>query len=54
MVPAEFAKAGYILSYNENDKLSDVLKKAKKFKPNKYISNTNNFIKIIKDFIDNN
>lgn len=50
----EFSKKGYILAYNENDKLSDVLEKAKKFKPEKYVSNTDNLIKIIKDFIDNN
>ena len=50
----EFAEAGYILAYNENDKLSDILEKAKKFKPKKYVSNTENFINIIKDFIDNN
>ena len=50
----EFAKAGYILAYNENDDLSKVLKKAENFKPNKYVSNTNNFVNMIKDFIDNN
>lgn len=50
----EFSKKGYILAYNENDKLSDILEKAKKFKPEKYVSNTDNLIKIIKDFIDNN
>ena len=50
----EFAKAGYILSYNEDDNLSDVLKKAQKFKPQKYVSNTNNLTNMIKDFIDNN
>lgn len=50
----EFAKAGYILAYNEEDKLSDILEKAKKFKPKKYVSNTENFVNIIKDYIDNN
>jgi len=50
----EFSKKGYILAYNEGDKLSDILEKAKKFKPEKYVSNTDNLIKIIKDFIDNN
>ena len=50
----EFANAGYILSFNENDNLEDVLNKAKNFKPKKYVSNTNNFIQIIKDYIDNN
>lgn len=50
----EFARAGYILAYNEDDDLVDILKQAKNFKPKKYVSNTNNFIKIIKDFIDHN
>jgi UDP-N-acetylglucosamine transferase subunit ALG13 len=50
----EFAKVGYILAYNENDKLEDILKKAKTFKPQKYVSNTNNLVEMIKDFIDNN
>ena len=50
----EFTNAGYILSYNENDDLADVLNKAKRFKPKKYVSNTENFINIIKDFIDKN
>ena len=50
----EFAKAGYILAYHENDNLSDILKQTKKFKPNKYVSNTTNFVNMIKEFIDNN
>ena len=50
----EFAKAGYILAYNENDDLEDILKKAKNFKPQKYVSNSSNLVQIIKNFIDNN
>ena len=50
----EFAKAGYILSYCENDNLSNILKQVKDFKPQKYVSNSNNLIKMIKDYIDNN
>ena len=50
----KFSEAGYILSYGDEDELSDVLKKAKDFKPQKYVSNTNNLVTIIKDFIDNN
>ena len=49
-----FYEAGYILRYNDGDNLGDILKKVDKFKPNKYKSNTSNFIKIIEDFIDNN
>ena len=50
----EFADAGYILAYNEEDNLADILVKAKKFKPKKYVSNNENFVSIIKDFIDKN
>ncbi len=49
-----FSEAGYILSYNEEDNLSDVLAKVKDFKPKKYHSNTDKFVSIIKEFIDNN
>lgn len=49
-----FSSDGYILAYNEGDKLSDVLAMVKEFKPKKYISNTDKFMKIIKDFIDKN
>lgn len=48
-----FVENGYILSYHENDDLKEVLKKAKTFKPNKYITNTENMIKLIKDYINN-
>lgn len=51
---SKFCEAGYILACNENDKLSDVLEKAKKFKPVKYVSNTNNLVNMIKDFIEHN
>ena len=50
----QFVKKNYILAYNEGDDLGKVLKKAKKFKPNKYISNTNNIINIIENFINKN
>lgn len=40
-----FAEEGYLLELKENDSLDDIIKKSKKFKPNKYISNTENFIK---------
>ena len=49
-----FTEAGYILAYNEGDDLGKIIKKIKTFKPNKYVSNTNNMIKIIKEFIDKN
>lgn len=53
-IVTEFSKKGLILAFNENDHLEDILKKVKTFKPQKYVSNTDNLIKIIKDFIDNN
>ena len=50
----KFSESGYILAYNDGDDLGKILKEAKKFKPKKYQSNTDNMIKIIKEFIDNN
>ena len=49
-----FSEAGYIIGITEMDELSEALKKAKKFKPKKYISNTHNMVDIISKFIDNN
>jgi len=49
-----FSKANYILAFNDGDNLGDIIAKLDEFKPNQYISNTENVIKIIKDFIDNN
>ena len=48
----KFSEAGYILGVDNLEKLSDTLKKVKTFKPKKYISNTNNMIKIIEKYID--
>ena len=47
-----FAEEGYILALNDGDSLDEVYEKSKKFKPKKYISNTENFIKEIKREID--
>ena len=49
-----FYSSGYILKYCEGDNLKEILKQVKKFKPKKYISNTDNFIKIIEKFINEN
>lgn len=49
-----FVKEGYILGYYEDDDLGEILKKVKRFKPKKYISNTKRLVSIIEDFIDNN
>lgn len=53
-ITENFSRMKYILPLYENDDLGKVLKKAEKFKPNKYKSNTKNMIKLISDFIDNN
>lgn len=50
----EFTKKGYILSLDDFDKLDEVLEKVKTFKPKKFKSNNDNFIKVIENFIDNN
>ena len=50
----KFASKGLILPLYDFDKLDDVLKEVKKFKPKKYQSNTDNMIKLIEDYIDNN
>lgn len=49
-----FSREGYILSLDNFDDLDKVLKKLKNFKPKEYISNTQNMLKLVKDYIDNN
>lgn len=51
-ITENFSKAGYILPLYENDDLGEILSNIKKFKPKKFISNTDNIIKLICDFID--
>ena len=46
-----FAKEGYILELGEDDNLDDLLSKIDKFKPKKYVSNTDNFIDNLKKLI---
>lgn len=48
-----FSNEGYILSLDEFDELDKILKKAKGFKPKKYKSNTDKFIKLIEKEINN-
>lgn len=48
----EFAKTGYILKADNPSDLEQVLKKVKAFKPQKYVSNNAQFIKLIEDYID--
>lgn len=47
-----FKEAGYILELNEDIKLDDLYKNIKNFKPKKFISNKDNFIKKLKEEID--
>lgn len=47
-----FVNLGYILSLDNFDDLDKALKKAKTFKPKKYKSNKNKFIKLIKSEIE--
>lgn len=48
-----FRDEGYILEINEFKKLDDVINDIDKFKPKKYVSNTENFISKLKEVIDN-
>ncbi len=51
---SDFSKKGYLLALDDFDRLDELLKKVKKFKPKKYVSNTKNFIKHIENYIENN
>ncbi len=48
----EFSKKGYILELDNFDELDKVLKKAKEFKPKKYVSNTKNIEKLVTKYIE--
>ena len=48
----EFKERGYILELSDFDKLDEVIKEAKKFKPKKYESNNKKFVKILDDYIN--
>ena len=52
----ELTKEGYILELENFDELNIVIDRIKEFKPKKFVSNTNNIIKIINKYIeeDNN
>lgn len=47
-----FAEEGYILEFSDGDNIDELIKKSKSFKPKKYVSNTENFIKNLKSIID--
>lgn len=48
----EFVDQGYLLELKDFYKLDKVLEKAKKFKPKKFKSNTNNMIKLLENYIE--
>lgn len=47
----EFVKSGYILELEDFNNLDKLIKQAKKFKPKKFESNTDKFIKNIENYI---
>ena len=47
-----FSKVGYIIGTRDVSEIEDALKKVKKFKPKKFVSNTDNFIKLIEEKIN--
>ena len=47
-----FTKAKYILPLNNFDELGKVIKQAKKFKPEKFVSQRDNLIEKLEDYID--
>ncbi len=49
----EFADQGYLLELRDFNKLDKMIEKAKSFKPKKFVSNTNNMIKLLEDYIEN-
>lgn len=50
----EFERKGFIIGCRDVDKLEESIKKIKNFQPKKYISNNENFINLIENFINNN
>ena len=50
----KFSDSGFIIPLYDFDSLDKILKDIKKFKPKKYKSNTENMIKLIENYIDNN
>lgn len=50
----EFNNKGYIIGIDEVEDLEKAISKLGSFQPNKYVSNNENFIRIIEEYIDNN
>ena len=49
-----FNEKGYIIGIHSVEELGKALEKEKNFKPQKYVKNTGNILKLVEDFIDNN
>lgn len=47
-----FSKRKYIIAVKDMNKLGKAIEKAKTFKPQKFVSNTNNIINMIENYID--
>ena len=48
-----FAKEKYILELKDFSKIGKMIEKSKSFKPKKFVSNTQNLIEHLEDYIDN-
>ena len=49
-----FYQEQYLLKFDEGDNLGKIISEAKDFVPRKFISNNQNFVKMIEKFIDEN
>lgn len=49
-----FNEKGYIIGIHSVEELGKALEETKNFKPQKYVKNTGNILKLVEDFIDNN
>ena len=48
----EFADQGYLLELKDFNKLGKMLEKVKSFKPKKFVSNTDNMVKLLENYIE--
>lgn len=48
----EFSKKGYILELKDFNKLGSLIEKSKNFHPKEFVSNTDNMIKLIENYIE--
>lgn len=53
-ITEEFGKRGLIIPCKDENDLEKAISKLKDFTPKTFESNTNNFVNLIEDFIDNN